>query len=131
LETIFRTISDFSVKTHVLEQVLFFLRFLGRRGRFVGWVHMQSVHACAVETHFSVFAVFLKICSLKGVNGVKFGVDVGVFVEISVKKGASKHVSKKGAPPNANECLRVSIPLPGGSWAARLARALFKQETTI
>ena len=63
---------------------------------------MQSVHACAVETHFSVFAVFLNICSLKGANGVKFGVDFGVVVEISVKKGASKKVSKKGAPPYAN-----------------------------
>ncbi len=92
METIFRTFSYFRVQTHVLEQVPFFLRFVGRRGRFVGWVHMQSVHACAVETHFSVFAVFLKTCSLKGANGVKFGVDFGVFVEISVKKGASKTV---------------------------------------
>ena len=78
----------FLLKSEVLKYVRFFLRVLGRRGRFVGWVHMQSVHACAVETHFSVFAVFLKTCSLKGANGVKFGVEFGVFVEISVKKGA-------------------------------------------
>ena len=69
LETIVHIFSDVRVKTHVCEEVPFFLRFLGRRGRFVGWVHMQSVRACAVETHFSVFAVFLKIGSLKGANG--------------------------------------------------------------
>ena len=33
----------------------FFLRFAGRPERFTGWAHMQSVHACAVQTHFSVF----------------------------------------------------------------------------
>ena len=57
LETIFRTCSYFPVKRRVLETGSFFLRFWGRRGRFVGWAHMQSVHACAVNTHFSVFYV--------------------------------------------------------------------------
>ena len=36
-----------------------FLRFLGRLGRFMGSAHMQSVHACAVQTHFSVVLIFL------------------------------------------------------------------------
>ena len=42
---------------------MFFLWFWGRPGRSMGWAHMQSAHACAVETHFFVFACFLKIGS--------------------------------------------------------------------
>ena len=42
---------------------MFFLWFWGRLGRSMGWAHMQSAHACAVETHFFVFAFFFKIGS--------------------------------------------------------------------
>ena len=55
---------------------------------------MQSVHACAVQTHFSVFLFFLEMSALKGANLVKFDVYFCVFVDISVKQDASKHVSK-------------------------------------
>ena len=61
---------------------------------------MQSVHACAVQTHFSVFSCFLKERSLEGAFGVRFGVYFGVFLDILVKKGTSKNASKKGAPPD-------------------------------
>lgn len=33
---------------------------LGRTEHSTGWVHMQSVHACAVQTHFSFVTFFLK-----------------------------------------------------------------------
>ena len=88
-----------------LQHVLFFLRFVGRPGRSTRGAHMQSVHACAVQTHFFVFSFFLKIWSLKGAHGVKFGVYFSVFVDISVKNGASKNVSKKGVPPDSNTTL--------------------------
>ena len=50
----------FFVEKWGLETGPFFLRFWGRPERFKGWSHMQSVHACAVQAHFSVFASSLK-----------------------------------------------------------------------
>ena len=88
-----------------LKHVSFFLRCLGRPGRFMGWAHMQSVHACAVQTHFFVSSFFLKIWSLKGAHGVKFGVYFSVFIDISVKNGASENVLKKCVPPESNTTL--------------------------
>ena len=51
-----------------------FSTFFGRIERSWGWAHMQSVHACAVQTHFSVFAFFLEKGSLKSQTVVNFGV---------------------------------------------------------
>ena len=38
----------------------FFSSALGRTEHSTGWAHMQSVHACAVQTHFLVFVIFFK-----------------------------------------------------------------------
>ena len=40
--------------------MIFVLLCLGCPERSKGWAHMQSVHAGAVQTHSSVFTVFLK-----------------------------------------------------------------------
>ena len=42
-----------------------FLRILNPPERSTGWAHMHSVHAGAVQTHFSVLALLLKIASRK------------------------------------------------------------------
>ena len=57
---LFSNILYLFAKKHRSEICIFFLRFLGRPERSKGWAHMQSVHAGAVQTHFSMFAVFLK-----------------------------------------------------------------------
>ena len=59
-EGIFLTFAGKMCVFVVLFAVLFFLRFLSRPERSMGWAHMQSVHAGAVQTHFSVFAFLLK-----------------------------------------------------------------------
>ena len=56
------------------------------------------------------FCSFSKKCSLKGANGVKFGVDFGVCVEISGKKGASKKVSKKAPLPTQTSLYESLFP---------------------
>ena len=60
LGTFFHMFCIFCLKRGVLKYVLLFLRFLGRPEPSTGWAHMQSVHAGAVQTHFSVFAFSLK-----------------------------------------------------------------------
>ena len=91
---------------------------------------LRGVGAYAIRTRLRSRNTLFCFCSFpkklfpEGANGVTFGVDFGVCVEISVKKGASK-----------------KVPLPTQtsvySRAGRLlgspprARALFKQETTI
>ena len=64
------------LKGVVLKYALIFHRFLGRHERCTGWAHMQSVHACAGQAHFSVFARFVKEGSLKSPNWVNLGVIV-------------------------------------------------------
>lgn len=89
---------------------------------------MQSVHACAVQTHFSVFSCFLKERSLEGAFGVRFGVYFGVFLDILVTKRYFKKCFKKRCPSRLKQ---GAINNSGGSRTAPLAHALFKQETTI
>ena len=55
----------FLVKKGGSEICPFFLWFFGYPECSKGWAHMQSVHACAVQTHFSVFVLFLKRGSQK------------------------------------------------------------------
>jgi len=69
LDTFWRSFSTncrgFDAKGCVLETGRSFSSILGRFERSRGWAHMRSVHACAVQTHFSVFVFFLKKGSLK------------------------------------------------------------------
>ena len=51
-----------------------FLRTLSPPERSTGWVHMHSVHAGAVQTHFSVLALLLKNSFQKTVFWFRFGV---------------------------------------------------------
>ena len=45
-----------------------------------GWADMQSVHACAVQTHFSVLILFLKKkCAKKISNMLPFGHRLGTL----------------------------------------------------
>ena len=92
---------------------MFFLWFWGRPGRSMGWAHMQSAHACAVETHFFVFACFLK----NRLHMTSFWLHFGtVFCQQSqfwVKKWAPKNDSKKSDPLDSN---RTLWPWPGAPW---------------
>ena len=49
----------FDGKKVSLEHDLLFIAILGRIGHSMRWAHVQSVHACAVQTHFLVFALLL------------------------------------------------------------------------
>ena len=93
---------SFSCKKGVLKYVPVFLRFLGHPERSTGRAHMQSVRACAVQTHFSVFEVRLKKRFLKSAISVNFGAIFAAKFELYVKKRASKNASKKGARPDSN-----------------------------
>ena len=73
LELCFRTFSYFFGKNSGSEICPFFRRFLGRPERSTGWAHMQSVHACAVQTHFSIFALLPKNSFQKRSRWVHFG----------------------------------------------------------
>ena len=55
----FECMSVFCADEIVLDARPFFPSILGRIERSRGWANMQSVHACAVQTHFLVFACFL------------------------------------------------------------------------
>jgi len=76
---------------------------------------MQSVHACAVQTHFSVFVVFLKKGSLKSLNLVNFGVIFCKKNDVCVEKEGPKTGSKKGAPPDSNAGLFPCPEAPGAA----------------
>ena len=76
-----------------------FLWFWGRPGRSMGWAHMQSAHDCAVETHFSFFAFFLK----NRLHMTSFWFHVGsVFLStitiLSEKERAPQNCWKKVTP---------------------------------
>ena len=93
---------------------MFFLWFWGRPGRSMGWAHMQSARACAVETHFFVFAFFLKIRLHMTSFWFHFGTVFRPQSQFWVKKRAPKNGSKKGDPPVANARLWTSQEAPGG-----------------
>ena len=89
----------------VTETRLCFASILGRIEHYTGWAHMQSVHACAVQTHFLVVVLCLKKGFPKCVNRVHFGVMFGEKCDICVKNGVPKTGWKKGDPPDANRGL--------------------------
>ena len=103
-----------------------FSGILGRIERSWGWAHMQSVHACAVQTHFSLFAFF----SQKRFHGEskigQFGVTFHQKSYFCVKKGVPKTASKKGVPPISNEELFTGREAPGE--AASRARCSDKKQ---
>ena len=100
-------------KKNVLHYVAVFLRCFDHPGRSKGWAHMQFLHAGAVKTHFFIFALFLKKSFPKTSFGVHFGVIFEQQFDFSVKKEASKTVSKKGPPPDANSTLFRCQEAPG------------------
>ena len=93
---------------------MFFLWFWGRPGRSMGWAHMQSARACAVETHFFVFAFFLKIRLHMTSFWFHFGTVFRPQSQFWVKKRVPKNGPKKGDPLVANESLWTSQEAPGG-----------------
>ena len=70
---LFLNIFVFLLKRAVLKLVAFFLPFFDHPERSMGWAHMQSVRAGAVQTHFSIFTLFLK----NGSPQTSFWVDFG------------------------------------------------------
>ena len=50
-----------------------FSSILGRTEHSTGWARMQSVNACAVQTHLSVFILFLKKVSHRVQTGFIWG----------------------------------------------------------
>ena len=80
---------------------------------------LRGVGAYAIRTRLRSRNTLFCFCSFsknrlpEGCKWSQFGVEFGVFVEISVKKGASKKVSKKGAPPRANKSLFPCREAPG------------------
>ena len=108
---------------------MFFLWFWGRPGRSMGWAHMQSAHACAVETHFFVFAFFLKNRLHMTSCWFHFGTVFLTTITILSEKRAPKNDSKKGDPLDSNKSL---WPWPGAPWQppSRASR-ISEQETTV
>ena len=106
-------VRTFCVKKCVPTMCSFFSSILGRSEPPTGWAHMQSVHACAVQTHFSVFVLVLKKGSLKNANWVNLGVMFNQKRDCCVKKGVPKTASKKGAPADSNNSLFTGQEAPG------------------
>ena len=83
------------------EGIVIFIDFVFVLGR----AHMQSVHACAVQTHFSVFVFCLK----KGGFGLPFWSILEALGGLLaprgcpgvLSEGSEKEVEKRGPP---NEC---------------------------
>ena len=73
--TKFQKICRKAGKKRVFFEHLFFSPLLGRPGRSTAGAHMQSAHACAVETHFSVFGV----CSKKPPRRAPLGSSLVTF----------------------------------------------------
>ena len=112
---------------------MFFLWFWGRPERSMGWAHMQSAHACAVETHFFVFAFFLKNRFHMTSCWLHFATVFWQKSQFWVKKRRSKNCFKKSDPPKSNKSLLTCREAPGE--AASRTRFLNKkqlsgQETT-
>ena len=102
----------FYVKKCVLETCCVFSRILGRIERSWGWAHMQSVHACAVQTHFSVFDLVLKKGSLKSVIWVNLAVIFHHKCDFCVKIGVPKTASKNVLLPGKTTTYSGSAELP-------------------
>ena len=107
---------------------VFFCVILGRPGRSTVWAHMQSVRACAVETHFSIFVHFLKTTP----TSVHFGFILGtIFIEnldfVRKKECQQKGMQKVPAHVDPGS----AIALSRSSLTAPLACALFQQETRV
>ena len=88
---------------------------------------MQSVHACAVQTHFLFFVFCLKKGFPKCVNWVHVGVMFGEKCDMCVKNGVPETGSKKGDPPESNSHL---FPCPEAPGAAPL-RAHFSDKKQV
>ena len=115
----------FDAKKGVLGTRPSFIVSLGRIGHSMRWAHVQSVHACAVQTHFSVFAFFLEGAAQKMVKWFRFGFMFEHKCALGAKKGTFKSDVKKVTLP------REMSPYPrlAGLAGPPLACALSKQQT--
>ena len=108
---------------------LFFFEILRDLWRSRTRAHIQSVRACAVETHFPVF--FFLFLQKTAPKRVRSGSILGtIFIEshnFARKKGCEKQRGKK-CPTNGK---LQPIILSLGSLTATLACALFQKETIV
>ena len=105
-----------------LTYIPFFRRFLGRPERSKGWANMQSVHAGAVQTHFSIFALSLKSSPQNTSFWVPFWTHFSSKMAGLGEKRVPKKCFKKRCPARLKQ---NSIHRPGGSLTAPLACAVF------
>ena len=97
---IFRICSYCLVQQSAYFKHILFSSILGRIEQSTGWAHMQSVHAGAVQTHFSIFTCFLKNSSQQTSFGVHFGDNFRQKIATLSENSVPKNCSKKGAPPH-------------------------------
>ena len=86
---------------------------------------MQSVRAGAVKTHFSVFALFLKIASKRPHFGF---ILEAIFLQNCIvwwKKGFPKSLQKKGIPQRQSRSNKGLWTNPEAPWQPPLACAVF------
>ena len=107
---------------------LFFFNCGSHRAVYARWAHVRSVHACAVQTHFSLFALLQERGCQKSARWVNFGVTVGPKVDIWCENGGPKKWSEKGCPPRLK---LTPINGSGAPWSGGLVCALFEQETVV
>ena len=106
---------------------MFFLWFWGRPGRSMGWAHMQSAHACAVETHVFVLHFFKKI----GSTWPHFDSILEPFFvnnhNFEWKKELQQLVQKRWSPRRKQQAMNTA----GGSRTGSHYQELFEQETIV
>ena len=105
----------------------FFGVILSRLGRSTTRAHKQSVRACGIETHFLIFACFLKTTPKRCHSGVHFGDHVRWNLEFVPSKIMQTNRSNKCSPKWKGTC----IVLSQGSLTAPLACALFQEEPQV
>jgi len=118
----------FGVKRRAPESGPFFSSILGHIEQSTRWAHVQSVHACAVQTHFVLLALVQEAGFQKNDKSVDFGTIFGPKVDIWREKWGPKKWSEKECP------LRLKFaPIngSGGPWSGGLVCALFEQETVV
>jgi hypothetical protein len=88
------------------------LRFLVRPGRSTAEAHIQSVRACAVETHFLLLACLLKHSSQNTSLGVEFESNLGHKVIFLLKNDLKKTARKNVPLKSQTGCLLTSPGAP-------------------
>ena len=97
LEPISSKNPDFAGKKRLLKSMCFLRSFLRHLGHCMAWAHMQSVRACAVETHFSIIYLFSK----KAPKRPPLRLILATIFEQKVALGRTKEVQKTGTKKGA------------------------------